>query len=233
MTPHNEARPGDYAETVLLPGDPDRAAWIADTLLEDVRGVNTIRGALGFTGLYRGTRVSVQTTGMGVPSLAIYVHELVAVYGAKVLIRVGSCGGLAAEVRIRELAVSRDVVADTDLERGAPEYFAGDPALVGMALSKASELGVVAHAGRTLASDVFYHPLGIARFQHPRDLGMIAVDMETAGLYRLAARYAVRALSICTVVDHVFTGEETERSERQGLFGDMARLALEVARASG
>lgn len=232
MTPHNEARPGDYAETVLLPGDPDRAAWIAETLLVDVRRVNTIRGALGFTGSYRGTRVSVQTTGMGVPSLAIYVHELLAVYGAKVLIRVGSCGGLAAEARIRELVLSRYATAEAELESGASGH-AGDPALLSLAASKAEELGIVAHAGPTLSSDVFYHPQGISRFEPPRDLGMIAVDMETAGLYAIAARHAVRALSICTVVDHIFSGEETHRSERQVLFGDMARLALEVARGAG
>jgi purine-nucleoside phosphorylase len=233
VTPHNEARKGDYAGTVLLPGDPQRAAWIAETFLDAPRCVNARRGALGFTGRYNGQPMSLQATGIGASSFLIYAHELLEYYGAKTLIRIGTCGALRAEVALRSLVISQSVRAE-DAASGQVFglYDAGagpDPALLALARAKAGELGITHHVGPTISSDVFYHPKGQARFEPAQAAGAIAVDMETSALYRIAAHFGARALSICAVVDNVVTSEETDYAERQELFADMARLALEVA----
>lgn len=228
MTPHSEARPGDYAETVLLPGDPLRAEWMAETFLTGARCVNRLRGALGFTGSYRGKPVSIQSTGMGRPSFAIYLHELVTAYGIRTAIRTGSCGGLQKDVGIRELFIAESVILEPDLPKGGP-VGRPDPELLRLALAASAAAPVRCHSGPMLSSDHFYHPKPEGRFEPPRKAGMIAVDMETAALFEGAARLGVPALSICTVVDNPITGEETAMSERQGLFGDLTRLALEVA----
>lgn len=232
MTPHNAAEKGDYAEAVLLPGDPDRAEWIASTFLSNVRCVNRIRGALGFTGVYQGMPVSVQTTGMGHPSLSIYVHELLNVYGARSLIRVGTCGGLDARLPLRGLVLSQSASSDSGINRhvfGRFDYApAADFGLLELASEIARAKGLAYAVGPTASSDVFYHPDGMERFATLRKHGVIAVDMETSSLYTLAAQFGARALSICTVVDNMATGEETCLSERQALFAEMARLALDV-----
>ncbi|MER8560707.1 DeoD-type purine-nucleoside phosphorylase [Mesorhizobium sp. M0578] len=236
MTPHNEASKGDYASTVLLPGDPQRAEWMAETFLEASRCVNRRRGALGFTGLFRGKPVSVQSTGIGVPSFLVYVHELLDFYGAKTLIRTGTCGGLTAEMALRSLVIAQSVRgenAESGQVFGLYCADAGpDPALLGQALARASELGIDHRAGLTICSDIFYHPLGRERFAEAQAQGALAVDMETSALYRIAADFGARALSILTVVDNVATGEQTDYSERQGLFTDMTRLALDMAAES-
>lgn len=236
MTPHNAARRDDYAEAVLLPGDPDRADWIAATFLDDMRCVNRVRGALGYTGSYQGVPVSVQTTGMGQPSLSIYVHELLDVYGARILIRVGTCGGLDGKLPLRSLVLSQSASSDGGLNRqtfGPFDYApAADFGLLGLASEIARAKGLVCSVGPTASSDVFYHPDGFERFATLRQHGVIAVDMETSSLYTLAARFGARALSICTVVDNMVTGEETSLSERQALFTDMSRLALDVVVAA-
>jgi purine-nucleoside phosphorylase len=232
MTPHNEASPGDYAETVLVPGDPLRAKWIAETFLDDARCVNSVRGALGFTGFYQGKRISVQTTGMGRPSFTIYVHELIASYGVRTVIRVGSCGALTASTPLRDIFVADSAIMDFDVASGGP---AGRPdsELARLAVQAAEAASIACHVGPMVSSDIFYHPRPETRFDLPRAKGIIAVDMETANLFALAASYGFRAVSICTVVDSLLTGEETALSERQELFRGMARVALDVAKAVG
>lgn len=227
MTPHNEAAKGDYAEAVLLPGDPDRAAWIAETFFDAPRKVNAIRGALGFTGSYRGVPVSVQTTGIGRPSLSIYVHELLAVYGVKTIIRVGSCGALDQSVAIRSLVVAQSAAMDFEVEN-ADAWRRPDDGLYEIAAGRAKTGDVPGHVCPMVSSDTFYHGDPLGRFSAARARGVLACDMETAPLFGLASRFGVRALSICTVVDSLITGEEIGNSERQAVFGPIAKLALDT-----
>lgn len=229
MTPHLEAASGDYAPTVLLPGDPARAAWLAATFFEEPRQVNAIRGELGFTGRFRGLPISVQATGMGRPSISVYVHELVEAYGVRRLIRIGTCGGLHAAVAVRQLFVAGSAIMEDALAMNE-KPLQPDRRLLDLAREKAQGLGIACHSGPMLCSDVFY-PQPPGRFDWAREKGIIAVDMETAGLFKLAADLGVEAVSICTVVDNPVSGEQTSLSERQALFTDMARLALEVAAA--
>lgn len=227
MTPHNEAGRGDYAEAVLLPGDPDRAAWIADTLLERPRRVNAIRGALGFTGSWRGMPVSVQSTGIGRPSLSIYVHELIVLYGAKRIVRIGTCGGLQAHVGLRALIVAQSAAMDADAGR-EDGWLLPDAALLSAASAQAAADGLDHHVAPMVCSDHFYHPQPLGRFAAARERGALACDMETSEIFALAARLGARALSVCTVVDSLVTRAEIARSERQAVFGPMARLALDA-----
>ena len=205
-TPHNHAKPGDYAEAVLLPGDPLRAKWIAETFFENPKLVNSVRNCLGYTGTWKGRPVSVQASGMGQPSLAIYVHELINVYGVKSLIRVGTCGGLNTRVA---------PIADFGLLRSAAD--------------KADAKGLRYHAGNMLSSDIFYHADGFAGYDKLPDHGVIGVEMEAAALYTLAARFGVRALTICTMTDCLITREEIDAEARQTSLKDMVELALDVA----
>ncbi|QND60777.1 DeoD-type purine-nucleoside phosphorylase [Mesorhizobium huakuii] len=234
MTPHIEAGKGDYADTVLLPGDPQRAEWMARTFLEAPRCVNRRRGALGYTGLYRGQPISIQSTGIGVSSFLIYVHELLDYYGARTLIRTGTCGGLSAEAKLRSLVISqsaRPENTESGQVFGLYQADAGpDPGLLACALAKAAELGIDHHAGLTACTDIFYHPEARTRYAEAKALGALAVDMETSALYRIAAHFGARALSLLTVVDSLVTGEQADYSERQALFTDMSRLAFETAR---
>lgn len=233
MTPHNSAAKGDYAETVLLPGDPLRAAWIAETFLDEVRCVNRVRNCLGFTGRYRGAAVSVQATGMGQPSTAIYVHELLAFYGVRNLIRVGTCGGLAEKVKVRDVVIAQTASSDSAMNRHlfGPFDFApcADIGLLRDACSRADGAGLRWHAGGIVSSDVFYHADGLASYAPLRAHGVLAVEMETSALYTLAARHGAQALSICTMTDCLVTGEELSSAERQSSLEDMVRLALDVA----
>jgi len=231
VTPHIEAGRGDFAETVLLPGDPERAEWMAKTFLEGPRCVNRRRGALGFTGCYRGRPVSIQATGIGASSLLIYVHELLDCHGVKTLIRTGTCGALAEDVPLRSVVISSAVHAEGEMSGqvfGLYRPAGPDPALHALALQRAADLGIRHSAGLTACSDIFHYPDGYARFDEPRVIGALAVDMETSALYRLSAHFGARALSLLTVVDHVASGEQSDYSERQALFTDMTRLALEV-----
>lgn len=235
MTPHIEAAHGDYAETVLLPGDPERAQWMAETFLEAPRCVNRRRGALGFTGLFRGKPVSIQATGIGVPSFLIYAHELLDFHRVKTLIRTGTCGGLSPDVPTRGVVISTAVCAESAMSGqvfGLYEPAGPDQALQASVVRRAAELGIVCSAGLTVCSDAFHHPDGRARFDEPIARGALAVDMETSALYRIAAHFGARALSLLTVVDHITTGEQTDYAERQAMFNDMTRLALEVASVS-
>jgi purine-nucleoside phosphorylase len=236
MTPHLEAAKGDYAETVLLPGDPQRAEWIAENFLSDARRVSNLRAEPGFTGTWRGHPISIQSTGIGAPSMAIYVHELLDAYRARTLIRIGTCGGLSEKVGLRSLVISVAAGGDSTINRQLFQPFdyapCADFALLRLAADRAKARGVVHFVGQTVSSDVFYHPDGMKRLARLIQHGVIAIDMETSTLYTLAARFSARALSILTVVDNMVTGEETALSERQELFRPMVELALEVAVAA-
>lgn len=234
MTPHNEAKPGDYAEAVLLPGDPLRAKWIAEHFLAEARQVNGVRNCLGFTGTWAGRPVSVQATGMGQPSLSIYVHELINVYGLKFLIRVGTCGGLTAGVKVRDLVIAQGASTDSSIVRDgfAPFSFApiADFGLLRDAAGRAENLGLRAHVGNLLSSDVFYHlEPGLAGYGRLPAHGVLGVEMEAAALYTLAARFGVKALCICTMTDCLVTGEQISAQDRQTSLKDMVALALDVA----
>jgi purine-nucleoside phosphorylase len=233
MTPHNHASPGDYAEAVLLPGDPLRAKWIAETFLDEPKLVNSVRNCLGYTGAWKGRKVSVQATGMGQPSLSIYVHELINTYGLKTLIRVGTCGGLNARVKVRDLILAQAASTDSAIvrDRFGPYNFApmADFGLLRAAADKAEAAGMRWHAGNMLSSDIFYHADGFAGYDKLPEHGVIGVEMEAAALYTLAARFAVRALTICTMTDCLITHEEIDANERQTSLRDMVTLALDVA----
>jgi purine-nucleoside phosphorylase len=233
MTPHNHAIKGDYAEAVLLPGDPLRAKWIAETFLDDAKLVNSVRNCLGYTGTWKGKRVSVQATGMGQPSLSIYVHELINTYGLKTLIRVGTCGGLNAKVKVRDLILAQAASTDSAIvrDRFGPYNFApiADFGLLRAAAEKAEAAGMRFHAGNMLSSDIFYHADGFAGYDKLPDHGVIGVEMEAAALYTLAARFGVKALTICTMTDCLITHEEIDANERQTSLKEMVSLALDVA----
>ena len=233
MTPHNHAIKGDYAEAVLLPGDPLRAKWIAETFLGDAKLVNSVRNCLGYTGTWKGKRVSVQATGMGQPSLSIYVHELINTYGLKTLIRVGTCGGLNAKVKVRDLILAQAASTDSAIvrDRFGPYNFApiADFGLLRAAAEKAEAAGMRFHAGNMLSSDIFYHADGFAGYDKLPDHGVIGVEMEAAALYTLAARFGVKALTICTMTDCLITHEEIDANERQTSLKEMVSLALDVA----
>ena len=235
-TPHNHAGPGDYAKAVLLPGDPLRARWIAETFFEDARQVNAVRNCLGFTGKWKGEPVSVQATGMGQPSLAIYVHELINVYGVDTLIRVGTCGGLNRKVKVRDVILAQAATTDSAIvrDRFGPYNFApiADFSLLRHAVESAEARGLNVHVGNMLSSDVFYHADGFAGYGTLPDHGVIGVEMEAAALYTLAARFDKRALTICTMTDCLITQEEIDAEARQTSLTDMIELALDTAIAA-
>jgi purine-nucleoside phosphorylase len=232
-TPHNEAKPGDYADTVLLPGDPLRAKWIAETFLEEARQVNGVRNCLGFTGKWKGTPVSVQATGMGPPSLGIYVHELLDVYGVKQLIRVGTCGGLNADVKVRDVILAVAASTDSamnDATFGTYHYapFA-DFGLLRRAAELAGDRGFRWHAGGLVSSDTFYIDGGVKAYGALPQHGVLAVEMEAAVLYTLAHRFKAKALAICTMTDCLVTGDQIDAKQRQSSLTDMVELALDSA----
>ncbi|RIQ30075.1 purine-nucleoside phosphorylase [Jiangella rhizosphaerae] len=234
MSTHIAAASGEIAETVLLPGDPLRAEWIAKTYLDDVSCYSQVRNMLGFTGTYRGERVSVQGTGMGQPSISIYVHELLAEYGAKTLVRVGSCGGLLADVAIRDLVIGISAATDSSMNALRFEGFhyapTADFSLVRAYVEKAEAAGARYHVGQLFSTDVFYHDRPELR-DRLTQYGVMAVEMEAAALYTLAAKFGARAMAVCTVSDNLVTGEETSAEERERTFAEMVELALDTVSA--
>jgi purine-nucleoside phosphorylase len=233
-TPHNSAKPGDYAEAVLLPGDPLRAKWIAETFLKDVVQVNAVRNCLGFTGSWNGKKVSVQATGMGQPSLSIYVHELINEYGVKRLLRVGTAGGLSEQVRVRDLIIAQAASTDSGIVRNAfgPYNFApiADYGLLRSAADKAEARQLGYKVGNMLSSDIFYHvEPGLEGYGALLSHGVLGVEMESAALYTLAARFGVKALTICAVSDDLIRHEFMSAEERQSSLKEMITLALDVA----
>lgn len=232
MTVHIGAKPGEIAETVLMPGDPYRARWAAQTFLEDAKLVNEVRGMLGFTGKWRGNSVTIQGSGMGMPSLSIYANELMRDYGAKTLIRIGSCGGMQAKVKVRDVIIAMSATSVSTPSRGIFREINFAPtanwSLLQAAVISAEKRGTPTHVGGIYSSDVFYDERPDLNEQMTRH-GILGVEMEAAELYTLAARYDRRALAVLTVSDHLQTGEALPSEDREKSFGDMVEIALEAA----
>jgi len=232
MTIHIGAKPGDIAETVLLPGDPYRAKWAAENFLHDPKLVNQTRGMLGYTGSYKGHKVTIQGTGMGMPSLSIYVNELIKDFDAKTLIRIGSCGGMQPQVGLRDLILAMSASSLSTPSSGIFKELnfapTADFGLLTSALIAAAQKEVTTHVGGIYSSDVFYDERPDLNKQMTRH-GILGVEMEAAELYILAARYGRRALAILTVSDHLQTGEALPSEERERSFGDMVEIALDAA----
>ena len=232
MTPHNEAKIGDYAKTVLLPGDPLRAKWIAENFFEDARQVNAVRNCLGFTGKWKGMEVSVQATGMGQPSAAIYIHELLETYKVKNLIRVGTAGGLSKKVKVRDIIIALSAATDSSMNISfLPYHYApfADWDLLEIAVNLSKSRGFKTHVSSVVSSDVFYVANGVKSYGDLPKHGVLAVEMEAAALYTLAARFDARALAICTMSDCLVTGEHIDANQRQSSLKDMVELALDSA----
>ena len=237
-TPHISAKPGDFAKTVLMPGDPLRSKFIAENFLENPVLVNNVRGVQGYTGLYKGVRVSVMASGMGMPAIGIYSHELFNGYGVENIIRVGSAGAIQENIHLYDLVIAQG--ACTDSNWASQFHLTGTFApiasweLLTQAVKAAEENGAVYHVGNVNSSDVFYGdhvavPEGLDSLYGLKKMGVLALEMEAAALYMNAARYGKRALCICTISDHALTGEETTAEERQTAFTTMMKVALDVA----
>ncbi len=232
MSIHIGAKPGDIAETVLMPGDPYRAKWAAENFLNDVTCINEVRGMLGFTGTWNGNRVTIQGSGMGMPSLSIYVNELISEYDAKTLIRIGSCGAMQNHVEIRDviLATTASSISTPSLGMFKEVNFAptADFGLLQGAHAAAARKSSTTHVGGIYSADVFYDERPDLTEQMTRH-GILAVEMECAELYTLAARHNRRALAVLTVSDHLLTHEALPSEDREKSFGDMVEIALEAA----
>ena len=231
-TPHIHATPEDFGKTVLMPGDPLRAKFIAENFLEEPRLVNNVRGIQGYTGTYKGVKVSVMASGMGMPSIGIYSFELYNFFGVENIIRVGSAGALQTSVKVRDMILGMG--ASTNSSYGTQYHLGGTFAplcsyeLLKAAVAESEKIGARYHVGNLLSSDVFYND-----DPHFNDkwieMGVLGVEMEAAALYMNAARAGKRALAICTVSDHIITGESLDAEARQTSFTDMMRVALNVA----
>lgn len=229
MSTHIGAAAGDIAPVVLLPGDPLRARWIAETFLDDVRCYTEVRGMLGFTGTWKDRPVSVQGSGMGQPSLGIYVHELFTEYDVQSVIRVGSCGALTDRLALRDVVVASGACTDSSMNRitfhGLDYAPVADFGLLRRAVEAAEQRGTDVHVGLLFSSDSFYASRPELT-QRMVEYGVLAVEMEASALYTLAARHGRKALAICTVSDHIVTGEATSAAEREQTFGEMVEIAL-------
>lgn len=233
MTPHLEAKPGEFAPTCLLPGDPLRAEYIAETFLTDVKKINTVRNMFAFTGDYQGTPVSVMGSGMGIPSISIYAKELITEYGVKNLIRVGSCGAVSADVKVRDVLIGMGACTDSGVNR---QRFQGHDysAIASYPLLKAlndaaDSLDIRVTNGNMFSADLFYTP-NPSMFDTMEKMNILGIEMEAAGLYGIAAEYGANAAAICTVSDHIRTGEATTSAERQSSFEDMMKIALDTVK---
>lgn len=232
MSIHIAAKKGEITETVLLPGDPKRAKWIAETFLENVFCYTDIRGMLGFTGTYKGKKISIQGTGMGIPSASIYINELIKDYGVKNLIRVGSAGSYQKDIKVRDIVIAMATSTDSSInnKRFNNANFAptANFDLFFAALKIAEEKNIKINAGNILTSDEFYTD-DPNYYKKWADFGVLAVEMETAALYTIAAKYKVKALSILTISDSLVSSEITSAEEREKTFFNMIELALETA----
>jgi len=232
MTVHIGAEPGEIAETVLLPGDPYRAKWAAETFLRQPRLVNEVRGMLGYTGTWNGHPVTIHGSGMGMPSLSIYVNELIRDFGAKTLIRIGSTGAMQPYVGLRDIIIAMTSSSVSTPSRGIFKELnfapCADYGLLRAAVKCAERKDITTHVGGIYSSDIFYDERPDMNEQMVRH-GILAVEMETAELYTLAARHGARALSILTVSDHLTTGEELPSEQRETSFGEMVEIALTAA----
>jgi purine-nucleoside phosphorylase len=232
VSTHIGASSGDIAPVVLMPGDPLRAKWIAETFLDDPRCYTEVRGMLGFTGTWHGTPVSVQGSGMGQPSLAIYAQELFREYDVRSIVRVGSCGALVESLAVRDIVIASGACTDSSMNRvtfdGLDYAPVADFGLLRAAVEAAEHRGTDVRVGLVFSSDSFY----ASRPELTRRMvgyGVLAIEMEASALYTIAAKHGRRALTICTVSDHVVTGEETSSQEREQTFGEMIEIALSAA----
>ncbi len=232
MTPHINAAKGDIAETVLMPGDPLRAKWAAETYLDNPRLVNEVRGMLGFTGTYKGNPVTIHGSGMGMPSISIYANELISQYGAKTLIRIGSCGAMQDHVKVRDVVIAMTATTLSTPSSGILKELSFAPCanwgLLKAAVEKAETMDTGTHVGNIYSSNVFYDErpdLNELMIRH----GILGVEMEAAELYTVAARHGARALGIMTVSDHLLTHEALPPEDRERSFGDMVEIALDAA----
>ena len=231
-TPHITAKEGDFARTVLMPGDPLRAKYIAENFLTDAVLVNNVRGVNGYTGMYNGKRVSVMASGMGMPSMGIYSYELFKFYDVDNIIRIGTAGSLQPDLKIRDLAIASGACSDSNYaaQYELPGTFAPIASfdLLRKAVDQAEKMGNVGYkVGNVASSDVFYSER--PTMEAWQKMGVLAVEMETAALYMNAARTGKNALTICTISDSLVTGEVTTSEERQTSFADMMKVALEIA----
>ncbi|MEX0622650.1 purine-nucleoside phosphorylase [Saccharospirillum sp.] len=230
-TPHINAKPGDFAETLLMPGDPLRAQYIAETFLEDARRVADVRNMYGYTGTYKGKAISIMGSGMGVPSMSIYAKELITDYGVKNIIRVGTCGGVAADIKLRDVIIAMGASTDSGVNRlrlrGYDFAALADFGLMEKAVAAASAASIPVRVGNVFTSDLFYSP-DSELMPALEKMNILAVDMEAAGLYGVAAEYGAKALTVMTVSDHIIRGEATSAEERQTTFNDMIKLTLEA-----
>ncbi|MBR6154579.1 MAG: purine-nucleoside phosphorylase [Treponema sp.] len=233
MSTHINAPDGAIAEAVLLPGDPLRAKFIAETFLKDIHCYNEVRGMYGFTGTYNGKKVSVQGTGMGQPSISIYVNELFRFYGVQKAIRVGTCGAVQKDIALRDVILAQGACTDSAINtrrfKGMHYAPIADFSLLSTAHKKAVELGLNVKVGLCVSSDVFYDD--DASWKLWAEYGALGIEMEASELYTLAAKYKRQALAILTVSDHILLGGETTAEERQTSFTNMIKVALETATA--
>ena len=231
-TPHNNAKAGDFAKTVLMPGDPLRAKYIAETYLENPRQVNAVRNMLGYTGTYKGKEVSVMGAGMGMPSIGIYSYELFNFYDVDQIIRIGSAGGMQDNIKLMDVVIAMGACTDSNFayQYGLPGTFApiADYGLLSRAVEIAKSQGTNVVVGNVLSTDVFYNTMSNANDLW-KNMGVLAVEMEAAGLYMNAAKAGKKALCMLTISDHVYTGEALDAEERQLGFGKMMEIALELA----
>ena len=239
-TPHISAAPGDFGKTVLMPGDPLRSKFIAENFLENPVLVNNVRGVQGYTGYYKGVKVSVMASGMGMPAMGIYARELYEGYGVESIIRVGSAGSIQEHIHLYDLVIGQGACTDSNWARQYhfPGTFApiADFDLLTAAVAAAKANGATYHVGNINSSDTFYGdhelvPEGLDTLYNQKKMGVMALEMEAAALYMEAARCGKRALCICTISDHVLTGELTTSEERQNSFTTMMKVALDVAAA--
>ena len=237
-TPHISAKPGDFGKTVLMPGDPLRARFIAETFLENPVLVNNVRGVQGYTGTWKGVKVSVMASGMGMPAIGIYSHELYNGYGVENIIRVGSAGAIQENIHVYDIVLGQGACTDSNwaAQYHLPGTFApiADFTLLCKAVEACKKYNATYHVGNINSSDAFYGdhenvPEGLDSLYGLKKMGVMALEMEAAALYMNAARYGKRALCICTISDHVLTGELTTSEERQTAFTTMMKVALDVA----
>lgn len=231
MSVHINATKGQIAEVVLMPGDPLRAKYIAEHYLTDVEQYNSVRNMFGYTGLYKGQRVSVQGSGMGIPSMMIYANELYTEFGVEKIIRIGSAGSIQTDVNVRDIVLAQGATTDssiiTNIFQGQVNFAPlASFELLDKAYHLAKERGATVHVGNILSSDRFYN--AELNKQKLQEYGVLAIEMEAAGLYALAAQHKKKALAIVTISDHILTGEETTSEEREKTFNEMMEIALET-----
>ena len=233
MSLHIEAKPGDIAETVLISGDPKRARHIAETMLTDSSCFNEVRNMHGFTGSFEGKKISVMGTGMGMPSTAIYLHELMVDYQVKKVIRMGTCGCIQPGLELGHVIMAMGASTDSNINRSAFNGFdfapLADYALLESARNAAREMGAETTVGNVFSTDLFYHPDDPKRYQVWMDHNILCVEMETAILYTMASRFGVSALSLLTVSDNILTKASTSTLDRESAFTDMVQIALKIA----